>query len=137
MLLLAPLLAPTAMGLSRAAEAPYYLATGVVSNVDPDCESHDNVVNGACFVLYPGEKTVALTVHDASERDVAVRYSFHDGDLVLTTGHFCHSSALVPVPKGAKTLVLVLGDPGKLDDRPLPGCQVQRGVGGIVNAVFR
>ena len=136
-LLAAPLLAPSAMGLSRAAEAPYNLATGVASNVEPDCETQVTVVNGVCFPLYPGERSVALTVRDASERNIAVRYAFHDGDRVLSTGHFCHSSAILQAPKDARTLVLVMGEPGKIDDTPLPGCQLQRGVGGVVSAVFR
>ena len=136
LLLLAPLCAPTAMGIARSAEAPYYLAVGVESNVDEACESRGPAVNGACFVLYPSEKSVALSIRDTSGRSVAVKYSFMDGDRALTSGHFCNSSGIVPVPQGAKTLVLLMGDPGKIDGN-LPGCQLQRGVGGVVAAVFR
>lgn len=137
LLLASSALAPTAMGLSRSAEASYVLAMGVATNVDPACESRERAVNGACFQLYPGEKNAILDVQDSSGRHVAAEYAFLDGDVTLSTGSFCDSSAVLPVPKGAKTLVLVLGEPGKLDDKPLPGCQLQRGVGGVVNAVFR
>jgi hypothetical protein len=136
-LLVTATLAPTATGLSRASEASYVLATGLTTNVDPACQDRSTSVNGACFHLYPTEKHVILDIRDSSERNVAAEYAFHDGDLTLATGAFCGSSAIIPVPKGAKTLVLFLGEPGRLDDKPLPGCQLQRGVGGIVSAAFR
>jgi hypothetical protein len=137
LLLLASTLAPAALGASRDAEAEYRLATGVASTVDASCEERAPAVNGVCFQLYPFEKHVGLAIRDASQRNVAAQYAFHDGDVVLAAGAFCHSDVLLPVPAGARTLVLLLGEPGKLDDAPPPGCQLQRGVGGVVSAAFR